>query len=99
MPSALKLIWLAGGVPVIVREPQRETSMSEYRRIDRRIDPSRRDVVGGLAGATIVAGAGIGSRTVHAEPAMPSKGLHKIDRNLLIAPDQAFEWNLFKAEG
>jgi hypothetical protein len=65
----------------------------------RRIDPSRRDVVGALAGATIVAGAGIGSRTVHAAPAMPSKGLHRIDRNLLITPDQAFEWNLFKAEG
>jgi len=65
----------------------------------RRMDPSRRDVVGALAGATIVAGAGIGSRTLAAEPAMRSKGLRRIDRNLLITPDQAFEWNLFKAEG
>jgi hypothetical protein len=61
--------------------------------------PSRREVLGGLAGATMIGGTRISSQQAHGEPAMPPHRLHKIDRNLMLTPDQAFEWNLFKAQG
>ena len=74
-----------------------------------RIGPSRRDLVRGMAGAAMVPptltlprklgreGQGLSSRTAWTEPAVPSKGFHQIDRNLMVTPDQVFDWNMFKA--
>jgi hypothetical protein len=86
-----------------MRDPRRKLCFADERKRSmtesNRKSPTRRDVVGGIAGATIVAGAEISSRTAFAQQVNPAKGFHRIDRNLMITPAQAFEWNMFKAEG
>ena len=71
--------------------------MSESRK--RAKSSSRRSFLRGAAGATagsVLTRRGLWSAAAAAEPGLASP---KIDPRLTITPDQAFDWNMFKAQG